>query len=345
MNILVISDAWHPQVNGVVRTYENLTTALLKKGHKMKVISSCDFNLTVPMPFYSEIKLVLFPYSSLCKLIKKESFDYIHIATEGPLGWAARKYCRKNNLDYTTSYHTKFPEYAGNRLKWAGATLQRFATNVLRQFVRKFHSESGAVFVATESLKAELKANGFVVPMPILSRGVDEGLFCYKKARAFEDFKRPIALYVGRIATEKGLEDFLSMDWSGSKVIVGSGPCEKALAEKYKDAHFVGVKKGRELESCYCSSDVFVFPSKTDTFGLVIVEALACGLPVAGYNVTGPKDIITIPEFGALDDSCLLTATKAALNSKCSREERSKLAIKQYSWDSVSDQFLKGSEL
>ena len=340
MRLLIISDAWHPQVNGVVRTYEHLTEELIKKGHEVKVIGPADFPWRFPMPGYAEIHLALFPFRRLSKMIEAFNPDHIHVATEGPLGGAGRKYCLKNNQNFTTSYHTHFPDYLAKRV---GKFLPFLATpirNKTIKLIRNFHAPAKTMMVATQSLEDELKGWGFETPMHRLSRGVNLALFRPGEKTLFNDLPRPVALYVGRVAIEKNINAFLDMNWQGSKVIVGHGPSLEMLKRQYPDAHFVGKKEGEELAAHYRSSDIFVFPSKTDTFGIVLIEALASGIPVAGYNVTGPKDIITDPILGAVHDSDLRQACDDALKHDTA-QERAKHIKAVYSWENVAAQFEK----
>ncbi len=338
MKVLIISDAWHPQVNGVVRTYEYLCEEVKKMGHTTEVIGPAHFAASIPMPFYPEIKLVIRPYRRLRRLIRDFSPDRIHIATEGPLGWAARKYCLNNNIPFSTSYHTQFPDYVAKRFAWLIPPLYNAVHKRAVKIVRHFHKPSCSIMVSTESLKEQLLEWGFTTPIKPLTRGIDADIFYPGKKTIMQDIKKPIALYVGRIAIEKNLEDFLGMPWDGEKVIVGDGPARASLEKKFPDAIFVGKKKGKELADYYRSSDVFVFPSKTDTFGIVLIEALACGLPIAAYDVMGPKDIVTNPAYGALNDN-LQTAAKEALKT-ADPKKCSKYAIKNFSWKTAGIQFM-----
>jgi glycosyltransferase involved in cell wall biosynthesis len=345
--IMIISDAWHPQINGVVRTYEHVIEELERTGHSVKVIGPRDFQLAFSMPGYSEIKLALFPYLHLSRLIKRHAPDGIHIATEGPLGWAARRYCVKHNVGYTTAYHTHFPDYMAERAAkyWSG--LRRPAKKFGIWYARKFHSTSSAMLVATNSLAQDLERWGFKTPRYNFSRGVNYGIF--NPDGAVNGIKNrlrgPVAIYVGRIAIEKNLRAFLDMPWQGDKLIVGSGPDTHRLKARYPEAHFVGAHKREALAAYYRCGDVFVFPSKTDTFGMVLIEAMACGLPLAGYNVTGPKDIITEDFIGALDDNDLSAAALRALangkaNSNNSAAMRVQYAKDHYSWANAAQEFM-----
>ncbi|MBI1301696.1 MAG: glycosyltransferase [Alphaproteobacteria bacterium] len=343
MKVLIISDAWHPQVNGVVRTYESLTKALRRKGLVTDVIGPANFAVNIPMPFYPEIKLVIRPYRRLKQLIEDFNPDKIHIATEGPLGWAARRYCMKNNLEFTTCYHTQFPDYIAKRFAWLIPPLYNIVHRKAVKAVRKFHAPSKTLMVASKSLEKQLLDWNFSSPIKQLSRGVDHKIFHLDNSEDIEvfsdDIKRPISLYVGRIAIEKNLEDFLDMPWDGTKVIVGDGPMRFSLEKKYPDVLFVGKKAKKELASYYRASDVFVFPSKTDTFGIVLIEALACGLPIAAYNVMGPKDILLEPSLGVLTDDDLSAASYEALKL-ASPKKRCEYVQKNYSWESAAEQFL-----
>ncbi len=342
MKILIISDAWHPQVNGVVRTYEYLSQELVKAGHVVEIVGPASFKRTIPMPGYAEIKLAIAPKGQLKHIIETAKADYIHIATEGPLGWAARNYCIKHNYEFTTTYHTHFPDYAAKRFSKYLPFLFKPIHAICRHIVKTFHAGAESMFVATKSLEKELKEWGFKTPMQPLSRGANLDIFHHGTQTLFKDLPKPIALYVGRIAIEKNIESFLAMPWSGSKIIVGKGPSRAALEKQYPEAHFVGTKTGQELGDHYRSADIFIFPSRTDTFGMVLVEAMACGLPVAAYNVTGPKDIITEDMLGALTEDDLSTAAQKALSHSATKQQRADYTKQHYSWKAASEQFLNG---
>ncbi|MGH6871143.1 MAG: glycosyltransferase family 4 protein [Rhizomicrobium sp.] len=289
--VLLVTDAWHPQVNGVVRTLEMLARDLEAMGHTVDYATP-EGLITLPMPTYPEIRLSLFPRRSLKKIIADFDPNAIHIATEGPLGLSARNYCLRNRIPFTTSFHTRFPEYVKARfplmpLSWVYG------------FLRWFHGKAATMMVATQSLMAEMQSHGFT-NCAIWSRGVDVDAF-RPIADASLPFPGPLWLYVGRIAVEKNLEEFLKLDLPGTKVLVGDGPARAALEAKYPDTKFLGAKSGEDLARAYAASDVFVFPSLTDTFGLVVLEALASGTPVAAYPVQGPKDVIGDAAVGALD--------------------------------------------
>lgn len=304
MRIAIVSDAWRPQINGVVRTIEAIARLLRAEGHEVEVFGPDRFR-TVPCPTYPEIRLSLFPSSRLQHMLNLFAPDAIHLVTEGPLGWAARAFCLARDIPFTTAYHTRFPEYVHARtripLAWSYA------------FVRRFHARSAAVLVVAQSIRDELAARGLGNLVP-WSRGVDIAAFRPRPREPLPD-ARPIWLYAGRLAVEKNIKAFLDLDLPGTKWVVGGGPQMKALQRQYKAARFFGPVETAELSARYAQADCFVFPSRTDTFGLVMVEALASGLPVAAYPVPGPLDVVTTPKVGALDED-LRAACLAALDCK-----------------------------
>lgn len=338
MKLLIISDAWYPQVNGVVRTYEHLSEELRNLGHEVKVIGPADFPLTVPMLGYREIKLAVNPYRRLKKMIEDYQPDKIHISAEGPLGWAGRKYCLCHDVPFSTSFHTMFPDYAAKRIAKFMPPIYGFVHERAKRLIRNFHAPSKAMMVATQSLEDTLKEWGFQNPMHRLLRGVNLELYYPGEKTVYKDMKGPIALYVGRVAIEKSIEDFLDMPWEGTKVVVGDGPSRPMLEKKYPEAYFAGKRMGEDLAEHYRSADVFIFPSRTDTFGIVLIEALASGLPVAAYNVTGPKDIITEDYLGCLTEDDLATAAHKAME-KGTPEQRAEHVKKFYTWENVGKQF------
>jgi 1,2-diacylglycerol 3-alpha-glucosyltransferase/glucuronosyltransferase len=305
MRILVATDAWHPQVNGVVRTLTMMAQAAKTFGVDVSFLTPQSFR-TVAMPSYRDLRLALPGRSTIERLIAEARPDSIHIATEGPIGLSVRRYCRRHKLPFTSSFHTRFPEYISARLpipeSWVWAAL------------RWFHGASRAVMAATPALAAELRMRGFhdVVLWP---RGVDTAQF-HPRAGADLGLPRPVFLCVGRVAVEKNLEAFLDLDLPGTKVVVGDGPARTALARKYPHAVFPGAQQGEQLAETYAAADVFVFPSKTDTFGLVLLEALASGLPVAAFPVTGPRDVIGAAPVGALNDDLRLACLSALAISR-----------------------------
>ena len=323
--ILIVTDAWSPQVNGVVTTLKTVIDHLCAQGHEIKVISP-DMFKTVPLPIYPEIKLALFAKRKMARLIDEFAPDSLHIATEGPLGWAARSIFLKRNWRFTTSYHTKFPEYANETV---GMPL-RLGYAV----VKKFHGKSAAMMVATKTLEDDLAARGFDNAVT-WTRGVDTKLFNRRRKKAVT-LPGPVMVCVGRVSVEKNIEAFLDLDVPGSKLVVGDGPQLNKLKSKYPHVTFVGAKFGEDLAAHYRSGDIFVFPSKTDTFGLVMLEAMACGLPVAAYPVTGPLDVLAGSKAGKMDED-LSKAVKAALKAdpKAARDH----ALK-FSWEACAKMFL-----
>lgn len=342
MKILIVSDAWKPQLNGVVRTYEYLCEELLKQGHQVKVIGPVDFPRRFALPGYKEIELAILPYKRLREMIDNFAPDSIHIATEASLGIAARKYCLKHKVPFTTSYHTHFPDYIAKRVARFLPFLKHTVRDMAIAHLRRFHAPSGCLMLATESLQKELKEWGFNAPVLRLTRGVNIDLFKPGPSKHDKQFKKPCALYVGRVAIEKNLEDFLQMPWEGDKIIVGDGPSMDELQQKYPNSHFAGKQEGKDLADYYRAGDLFVFPSRTDTFGIVLIEALACGIPVAGYRVTGPQDIITEDFLGALHDSDLKTAADNALKQAGSKDDLHQYVCEHYTWEKATEQFLDG---
>ncbi|WP_075996281.1 glycosyltransferase family 4 protein [Salaquimonas pukyongi] len=298
MNILLVTDAWHPQVNGVVRTLVNVIGELKRRGHNVITVTPQD-HVSVPMPTYPEIRLSLTTARPMRKLLADAAPDAVHIATEGPLGLAARKACLQLGWRFSTSYHTRFPEYLNARLP--------VPVDWTYGFLRRFHNAGNGCLVATRSMAQELRKKGFN-NLVAWTRGVDHELFnpAHRRENPQKDgpyagLERPVFLNVGRIATEKNIDAFLALDLPGTKVVVGDGPDLPKLKAKYPGAVFPGVHKGVLLAEHYANADVFVFPSLTDTFGNVILEALSCGLPVAGFPVPGPIDILTDPACGVVD--------------------------------------------
>lgn len=328
-SIAIVTDAWHPQTNGVVRTLAATGETLRGWGHEVAVISP-DLFASLPCPTYPEIRLALTWPGEVGQRLRALGPDAVHIATEGPLGLAARNYCLRRGVPFTTAYHTQFPEYVARR---TGLPARWFW-----HYIRWFHRPARRVMVATESIRAELRAQG-LSNLHHWGRGVD--LACFSPDAPpppeFAGIEGPILLYVGRVAVEKNIEAFLDCDYPGTKVVVGDGPALAALQARYREAHFLGAKRGRELAGCYAGADVFVFPSRTDTFGLVMIEALACGTPVAGFPVAGPRDIVT-QETGALSERLerAIDAARYCDRAACAAHGAS------YSWEAASAQFLEG---
>ncbi|HET97736.1 MAG TPA: glycosyltransferase family 1 protein [Desulfurivibrio alkaliphilus] len=325
MRIAIISDAWHPQVNGVVTTLTRTIAQLESWRHRVFAVTPNLFQ-TLPCPGYPEIPLALLPYRKMVRVLDNFRPEAIHIATEGPLGWAARRYCRRRKLGFTTSYHTRFPEYIRLRLP--------IPTSWSYGVMRRFHGPAAATMVAGAPLAAELAGYGFG-PLKIWSRGVDTELF-RPRDKEFLAAPRPVYLYAGRVAVEKNIEDFLRLKLPGSKYVIGDGPALARLRREYPEVVFPGYKKGEELAAHLAAADVFVFPSRTDTFGLVMLEAMACGVPVAAYPVPGPAGLVVNGENGYLNRD-LARAADAALG--VSPESCRKFAG-QFSWHSCTRQFL-----
>jgi glycosyltransferase involved in cell wall biosynthesis len=327
MKILLASDAWPPQVNGVVRTMLTVKRELEDKGHTVSALTPDRFR-TVACPFYREIRLAVNSMGRVGRLIEEEAPDAIHIVTEGPIGIATRHWCLASGYHFTTAYHTRFPEYLAARLIAPRELTYRL--------LRRFHAPSKNVMVATESVRSELAARGFANLVP-WGRGVDPTLFDPTARGELPEFKRPIFLSVGRVAQEKNLPAFLSLNLPGSKVVIGEGPALASLRRRFPDVHFVGRRESGVLARLYASADVFVFPSRTDTFGLVMLEALASGLPVAAYPVPGPLDVIGHSGTGVLDDN-LRRAALAALDIP---RERCREHALSFTWTRCAEQFLE----
>ncbi len=325
--ILIVSDAWVPQVNGVVRTLRTIGEELRALGKTVEFIGPERF-ATIPMPSYPEIRLALFPGRKLAKLIDEFRPDALHIATEGPLGMAARAYAKRHGIAFTTAFHTRFAEYLKARV---GVPLW-----LSYAWLRRFHAAGAGLMVATQSLRDELNQRGFTNVKP-WSRGVDLKAF-HPEPRENWDLPRPIFIYVGRVAVEKNIAAFLELDLPGSKLVVGDGPQRKALERAHPEVHFAGARFGNDLAAAYAGADVFVFPSKTDTFGLVVLEALASGLPVAAYPVTGPKDIIEASPtpIGTLNTDL----RQAALDALHIDRTHCRPYAETYSWPTCARMFL-----
>jgi glycosyltransferase involved in cell wall biosynthesis len=324
LRIAIVSDAWRPQINGVVRTIETIVRLLQAEGHEVEVFGPDRFR-TLPCPTYPEIRLSLFPSARLHHMLKLFAPDAIHLVTEGPLGWAARAFCRKRDIPFTSAYHTRFPEYVHARI--------RLPLGWSYSLVRRFHAPSAAVLVVAKSIRDELSARGFLNLVP-WSRGVDIAAFRPQPRHEMKD-GRPIWLYAGRLAIEKNIKAFLDLDLPGTKWVVGGGPQFKELKRRYRDARFFGSVDTQELAHRYSQADCFVFPSRTDTFGLVMVEALASGIPVAAYPVPGPLDVVTTPKVGALDED-LRAACLAAI--ACEPED-CRAHAESFTWQQCARQF------
>lgn len=326
MRIIIVTDAWHPQINGVVRTLTTLKQHLAAAGHEAISITPDQFR-TIPCPTYPEIRLALFPGRRMARMIESFRPCVVHIATEGPIGLAARNYCVKRDVPFTTAFHTKFPEYVNAR--------SGFPVSWLYALVRWFHAPSHGVMVATDTVEAELTRWGFK-NIRRWSRGVDTEMFRPRDKSLFADLPKPVSLYVGRVAVEKNIESFLALDIPGTKVVVGDGPQLNVLTRRYPDVKFVGVKEGEDLARHFAAADVFAFPSLTDTFGLVLLEALASGVPVAAYPVAGPLDVIGSAPVGCLHED-LATAVREALKADPAACRAHAL---KFSWEASVQQFV-----
>jgi glycosyltransferase involved in cell wall biosynthesis len=327
VQIAIVTDAWEPQVNGVVRTLKATKFELERRGHEVLVVSP-DLYPSVPCPTYPEIRLAVAGPGSVGERLRRFAPDHVHLSTEGPLCLAARRWCIRRGWRFTTAFHTLFPDYFAARTG--------IGADWVWPYFRWFHEASHAVMVSTPSVRAMLRDHAIAHSVP-WSRGVDLSLFAQDVAPPplFAGLPRPIQLYVGRIAVEKNIEAFLTTRQFGTKVVVGEGPARAALAARFPEAVFTGSLSGDALAGAYAAADVFVFPSRTDTFGLVMIEALASGTPVAAFPVSGPVDIVT-PSTGALDDD-LDAAIAAALTKN---RDDCALYGRTFSWEASVDQFL-----
>jgi glycosyltransferase involved in cell wall biosynthesis len=332
MRILIATDAWEPQVNGVVRTLMRTIAELRAMGHEVEIVSPDQFT-TLPMPTYPEIRLAMGAYEPMQDRFKAFEPEAIHIATEGPVGLAARRLCIEWKLPFTTSYHTRFPEYISARLPAPLAAGYAY--------MRWFHRPSGRVMVATPTMREELERRGFR-NLSQWSRGVDLEQFKTRsmggdRPEVMAGLPRPIFLNVGRVAVEKNIEAFLKLDLPGSKVVVGDGPSREELAVLYPEVHFVGAKFGEELARYFAQADVFVFPSLTDTFGLVILEAMGTGTPVAGYPAPGPVDLIPGSGAGFVDEDL----RQACLDCLALDRDAVRAYALKFTWRASAEEFLR----
>lgn len=338
LKLTLVTDAWEPQVNGVVRTLSTTIRLLAERGVRVQVISP-DQYWSVPMPSYPEIRLAMTTQRRIGRQIRAFAPDALHIATEGPLGWHARGWALQQGMAFTTSFHTRFPDYVAARIGGGAQAAWRA--------LRRFHGAASAVMVATPRLADELASHG-ITSTRLWSRGVDLAQFRPDAPPhpIYAGLKRPVALHVGRVAVEKNIEAFLAAPWAGDKLVVGDGPALDALQRKYPQAHFLGALHGPALASAYAGADVLAFPSRTDTFGLVMIEALASGVPVAGYPVPGPLDVVGQGGFGpdgrapgrigavGHDLGDAMRAALTARRADCVTHGR------RYSWEGCVDQFL-----
>jgi len=326
--ILIVTDAWRPQVNGVVRTLATVAGEIKAMGHAVEVIGPDRFR-TVPCPTYGEIRLAVLPRRKLARLIEEFEPDHLHVATEGPLGIAAHSWARWRGARFTTSFHTRFAEYLNART--------RIPPRLIYPLLRRFHDAAEGTLVATSSLREELRERGFR-KIRAWTRGVDLDQFTPEHRDPWRGLPRPVFVYIGRVAVEKNIGAFLSLDLPGSKVVVGDGPLLDNLRRAWPSVTFTGARFGAELAASYAGADVFVFPSKTDTFGLVLLEALACGTPVAAYDVTGPRDVLAdaAGPIGAVGDD-LRTAALTALNAD---RAACRAHAERFSWRACAEMML-----
>jgi len=328
-SIAIVTDAWHPQTNGVVRTLSTTCEVLRGWGHAVTVISPEQY-ASFPAPTYPEIRLAITAPGSVGRQLARVAPEAVHIATEGPLGFAARRYCVNRKVPFTTAYHTQFPDYIARRTG--------LPSSAFWPYIRWFHRPAQRIMVATETIRAQLREQG-LTHLTHWSRGVD--LDCFTPYAppppVYAGLEGPILLYVGRVAVEKNIEAFLACDYPGTKVVVGDGPAKAALEAKFPEAVFLGKRTGRDLAGCYAGADVFVFPSRTDTFGLVMIEALACGTPVAAFPVPGPLDILS-EKVGAMGEDLAraIDAARYCEPVECAAHGAS------FSWEAATRQFLSG---
>jgi glycosyltransferase involved in cell wall biosynthesis len=331
LRILIVTDAWTPQVNGVVRTLENLGRELTAMGHQVRFVTP-ENHTTLPLPTYPEIRLALFPRQTILRAMDEFVPNAIHIATEGTMGLSARAICLERGYHFTTAFHTRFPEYVHARFPF-------IPESAVYGALKAFHAPAAATMVSTVSLKRELEAQGFS-NVALWSRGVDVQLFKPHPQTRFQqtglEMVRPLFLYVGRLAVEKNVEAFLVLDLPGTKLVVGDGPQRAEMEARFPDVHFLGQKMAEELSLLYAASDVFVFPSRTDTFGLVLLEALACGTPVAAYPVQGPLDVLGEADIAVLDEDL----RAACLQALCIPREACRAFVIAKSWRTAAEQFL-----
>jgi glycosyltransferase involved in cell wall biosynthesis len=326
VRIAIVTDAWLPQTNGVVRTLTETRRSLEHEGHDVLVVTPEEFR-TIPCPSYPEIRLSLFPKKGVFRCLDRFAPEALHIATEGPLGLAGRRWALRRRKPFTTAYHTRFPQYVSARAP--------IPERITYAILRWFHRPAARTLVPTEHIRRDLDAHGFG-PLVIWGRGVDTELFRPHPAIPLEA-ERPIAMYMGRVAVEKNIEAFLDLDLPGTKYVVGDGPALPALRRRYPNAVFTGAKYGEELAAHLAAADVFVFPSKTDTFGLVLLEAMACGVPVAAYPVPGPIDVVEQGVNGMLDED-LGRAVKSAVALD---RTRCRAFALRHSWQTATAQFVR----
>jgi glycosyltransferase involved in cell wall biosynthesis len=338
MKILIISDAWEPQLNGVVRTYQNLIAELEQNGHEVEILGPRDFLLRTPMIHGAQT--AFFSRKKIEETITQFKPDRIHIAVEGPMGWAARSVCLEKNLPFTSCFHSNWADFLVSHLSGPLKKSSSYVSDKTYDVLRKFHEASSGIFVASQQLADHLKEKGFKGPFLPMTRGADKRYFYVGEQNLFDNLPHPIALSVGRISKEKNLDAFLDASWDGSKIVVGDGPDLERLKKKYPDGHFLGRIEGQDLGDCFRSSDVFAFPSLFDTLGIVQIEAMTCGLPIAAFNCVAANSVITSPILGAIDDN-FGKALNQALNAEGTRQDRAQIANDEYSWGKTAQQFLE----
>ena len=331
MKILIVTDAWEPQVNGVVRTLKMTRRELERLGHHVEVISPQGFR-SIPCPTYPEISLALTGERELARRIDQFSPDCLHIATEGPLGWLARRVAQRRKWPFTTAYHSRFPEYVHARF--------RIPTRWTYALLRRFHNAARATLAPTPAIVNDLKVRGFHGAR-LWSRGVDLETFSHQGDRLERPADKPVFLYVGRIAVEKQVDAFLRLDLPGEKWVAGEGPARKRLQTLYPEARWLGVLSGASLAALYRTADVMVFPSVTDTFGLVMVESMACGTPVAAFPVTGPIDVIGRSGGGAMHADL----REACLQALAIPRKKARQRAEQFSWSAATGQILNALQV
>ncbi|MBN2231372.1 MAG: glycosyltransferase family 1 protein [Deltaproteobacteria bacterium] len=325
MKIALVTDAWQPQINGVVTTWTHVREELGQLGHELVPIHPGLFR-TVPCPGYPHIRLAVRPGAGVRRRLEELAPDAVHVATEGPVGIAGRGWCRRHGVPFTTSYHTQFPAY-----------LHRYARipqGLTYRFLRWFHGPAAHILVPTASIARELEAERFA-RLAVWTRGVDTELFRPRETRPY-NVRRPVFLYCGRVAREKNIESFLNLDLPGSRVVIGDGPAREELEKRFPDVVWCGFRTGRELAEHIAAGDVFVFPSRTDTFGVVMLEAMACGLPVAAFPVAGPVDVVRPGVSGFLDED-LAAAAVACLELDA---EACRAQAREFTWRRVAELFL-----
>lgn len=325
--LLIATDAWFPQVNGVVRTWDNTIRELHTRGYETLVVHPGQFR-NMACPLYPEIRLAWAPLKNMERHVQEFEPEHIHIVTEGPIGSQMRRLCRRRKFNFTTSFHTLFPEYL-----WRLAYIPE---GISWRYVRWFHTGGERTLAPTDTILERLAKLGFR-NLAKWSRGIDLNVF-HPKPRAIPDSERPILSYVGRVSKEKNIEAFLNLKVEGTKYVVGDGPIRPALERRYPEVKFVGYKHGADLAQAYSEADVVVFPSLTDTFGNVLLEALACGAPLASYPQPGPIELIKDPRLGAYDND-LEAAVRAALAN--GNREYCAAYAQGFSWASSTDQLVK----